>query len=780
MKCLILAGGSGERLWPLSRKNYPKQFIQIQKNHSIFQETIARNIPFCDEFIIVTNWNYRDIVENQMQSFRDITYQCVYEEIGRKNTAAILLSILRMAESELVLVVPADQLAEGEGYKDCIMKAKEYAREGFLVTFGVQEKIEDTRFGYIRVKDDNAEEFLEKPDKELLKTYIDAPDCLINSGMLVFRNDVMINEVRTYSPEILSDCREAANRIKTRKGDSFFSKKVLETVPGVAIEKTVLERSRKVKVVPVTFFWKDIGSLEDLTATQMNLGSSSNQICWNSKNSTIMNLVSSKAVVVNGLDDVIVVNTEDATYVGRYGCSDDLKEIQHASPQLQTYFDNGNRWFRPWGYYELLCDEPKYRVKKAVMLPGKTMYSHKHMHREEQWTIVQGKAKITLDGNTQEYTVTDTIVVKAGVVHQISNTGNDNMIFIETSQGEMVVEKDMISQQVEDVSESDLGFAIDEAVKLSPAFKDYLWGGTKLRDVYGKQCDLDKIAESWELSAHPAGLSIVSTGKHKGMVFTEYLQTIGKKRWGWKCQPLNEFPILVKFIDAKDNLSIQVHPDDEYALEKEDGYGKNEVWYIMDCEQGAGIYCGFKQEVTREEVRERILNQTILEVLNWIPVKKGDVYFIKAGTVHAIGKGIMICEIQQSSNLTYRLYDYDRRDKFGKPRELHLEKALDVMNYKKYSSQSEENDEVQKYDGNQVKVLARCKYFESIDYKITESLSLMKSEESFMSIICVSGKGDISAKGCELNFKAGDSVFLPAGNEQVTLTGECEVIVSRI
>lgn len=327
--------------------------------------------------------------------------------------------------------------------------------------------------------------------------------------------------------------------------------------------------------------------------------------------------------------------------------------------------------------------------------------------------------------------------------------------------------------------ENDKSEISDFCVKLKPAFKDYLWGGIKLKEKYGKQCDLDIIAESWELSAHEAGESVIATGKYNGLGFREYLEKTGNDNLGWKCSDTGEFPVLIKFIDAKNPLSIQVHPDDQYALLNEDEYGKNEMWYILDCEEEAGIYCGFKQDTSAAEVKERIENNTILDILNWIPVKKGDVYFIKAGTVHAIGGGIMICEIQQSSNCTYRLYDYDRTDKNGNKRELHIQKALDVLDYKRYEPQNFEGSYVEN-DNFSSKLLAKCKYFKCESRQIHGVMPLTLDYSSFKSIICVTGEGIIRNRNEEIEFKPGDSLFLPKNNCTVEIEGNCEIVITEL
>lgn len=302
-------------------------------------------------------------------------------------------------------------------------------------------------------------------------------------------------------------------------------------------------------------------------------------------------------------------------------------------------------------------------------------------------------------------------------------------------------------------------------VKLEPAFKDYLWGGTKLRDIYNKKCDMDIVAESWELSAHPDGTSRIASGQFKGMLFTEYLEKIGVSALGTKYDPNREFPLLIKLIDAKQNLSVQVHPNDEYAMKHENGCGKTEMWYVIDSEPDAGLYVGFKQDVSREEVAQRIADNTIMDVLEFHPTKPGDVFFIPAGTVHAIGAGNLICEIQQSSNSTYRLYDYDRRDKFGNPRELHLEKAIDVLDYHKYAPIA--------FNGK-----VSCKYFEVSFVDISGKQQIKLTDDSFCSITCIKGEGELTLDET-MHISAGETVFIPAADSMLTVEGNVSLVISK-
>lgn len=315
--------------------------------------------------------------------------------------------------------------------------------------------------------------------------------------------------------------------------------------------------------------------------------------------------------------------------------------------------------------------------------------------------------------------------------------------------------------------------------KLTPAFKDYLWGGTRLRDVYGKKCDYDKVAESWELSTHPAGESRISGGEFDGMTFSEYLEKAGENALGSHGKAFANFPVLIKFIDAKDPLSIQVHPSDEYALRVEGEYGKTEMWYVMDCEPGAFLYFGVNREITKEECRQRIENNTVLEVLNRVDVHPGDVFFIESGTIHAIGAGILICEIQQNSNCTYRVYDYDRRGADGKPRELHVEKALEVSRLTP-SDTADKQGTAEQVEGGTVKKLASCKYFTTEKLEISGEMKLNVTEESFASLIVLEGTAKISGKENTVNAKAGESVFCPAGSGEILVSGECVLVKTTV
>lgn len=315
-------------------------------------------------------------------------------------------------------------------------------------------------------------------------------------------------------------------------------------------------------------------------------------------------------------------------------------------------------------------------------------------------------------------------------------------------------------------------------LKLTPAFKDYLWGGTKLKTDFNKNVDMDIVAESWELSCHKDGNSFISNGEFKGISLADYIDKNGKKVLGTNCDKFKDFPILIKLIDAKDNLSVQVHPDNEYAQKFEGGYGKTEMWYIVDCEPDATLLYGFKHKISKEEFKQRIEQNTIMEVLNSVPVKKGDVFFIDAKTLHAIGKGILIAEIQQNSNTTYRIYDYNRKGVDGKTRELHIDKAMDVteLDVPKVFPKGE----TLKMEGYSKTLLSQCEYFTVNSILISDQAAFNCDEKSFNSLLCLDGQANLTCDGEQIEINKGDSIFIPAGIGEYVISGKCELILTTI
>lgn len=317
-------------------------------------------------------------------------------------------------------------------------------------------------------------------------------------------------------------------------------------------------------------------------------------------------------------------------------------------------------------------------------------------------------------------------------------------------------------------------------LKLKAPLKDYLWGGTRLKEEYGKETELPKVAESWELSCHPDGTSVILNGEARGLLLSDYLAGQGKEILGKKAEQFSFFPMLIKLIDAADSLSVQVHPDNEYALRVESEYGKTEMWYIVDCEEGASLIYGFDHEISKEEFAKRIEENTLLDVARQVPVHQGDVFFIEAGTLHAIGKGILIAEIQQNSNTTYRVYDYGRIGADGKPRELHIEKAVEVTSLKPVKRETKPQGLPEKRQGYTDTLLASCDYFTVHRLEIDYCAQLMAGDQSFQSLLVLDGELELDYGFDSLPLLKGDSVFIPADLGEYELTGSGLVLLSSL
>lgn len=303
-------------------------------------------------------------------------------------------------------------------------------------------------------------------------------------------------------------------------------------------------------------------------------------------------------------------------------------------------------------------------------------------------------------------------------------------------------------------------------LKLKPACKEAIWGGQRLRQEFGLEHSGGNIAEAWVLSCHPSAPSVIENGPYAGQTLQACLQAEGSALLGSNGMQFEQFPLLVKLIDANKPLSVQVHPSNAYALEHEHQYGKTEMWYILDAEPDSFLYYGFCHALDPQELARRIAEDTLTEVLNAVPVEKGDCFFIPSGTVHAIGSGILLAEIQQNSDVTYRLYDYGRVDADGNRRPLHTEKAKQVCTLAPPTS----------YDFGQH--LACCEYF-TVD-RLCGSFEDVSDERSFVSLLVLDGSGLLEQDEEKMPLKKGDSLFLPAGSGNYRVTGACELLRTRV
>lgn len=316
-------------------------------------------------------------------------------------------------------------------------------------------------------------------------------------------------------------------------------------------------------------------------------------------------------------------------------------------------------------------------------------------------------------------------------------------------------------------------------VLLDSLLKDYLWGGTALRTEFGKSGNNERIAESWELSCHKDGQSVIRNGKYQGKTLAQYIADSGASVTGTACEGFGRFPLLIKLISSADRLSVQVHPSDEHTRGLENESGKNEMWYFISCESDAEIVYGVEHSLTRGELAGHIKDNTLMHALHKVSVKAGDVFFINAGTIHSLGKGILAIEIQQNSNITYRLYDYDRKDSNGNSRQLHVDKALEVSILEPSVPCPAYPERV--HDGWRSRKLVECDDFVTELCNIDICAFFSADDRSFHAFFALEGSGKIFSKACSIvRFKKGDTFFIPAGLGLYRIEGSCTLIHTNI
>jgi mannose-6-phosphate isomerase len=310
-------------------------------------------------------------------------------------------------------------------------------------------------------------------------------------------------------------------------------------------------------------------------------------------------------------------------------------------------------------------------------------------------------------------------------------------------------------------------------IQFEPILKERIWGGEKLKTVLNKPIASKITGESWELSTVDGDISVVANGELKGKSLTEIIDespneilgTAVHKRFG------NQFPLLFKYLDAREDLSIQVHPNDELAKKRHNSFGKTEMWYVMQADEDARIIVGFKEKSNANEFSESLGNKTLLTLLDDIKVKEGDVFFLETGTVHAIGAGLVIAEIQQTSDITYRLYDFDRLDAQGNARELHIDLAVEAINYNKVDTYRSYNKKI-----NQSNAIVECPYFTTNFIPLDGTEAVTKTGDSFTVYMCVEGKFDLEYNDVIFKYKKGDTILIPAAMTVFAVKGKASIL----
>ncbi len=470
MTNIILCGGSGTRLWPLSRTLMPKQFVKLFENESLFQKTVARNRKACDAQFIVSNAEQYFLAVDQIEELSIPDYHANYllEPVGRNTAPAIALACFALDADEVVLVTPSDHLIKDEkAYLAAVEKAKRLAETDQLVTFGITPQYPETGFGYIEAETQASVEseglsvksFKEKPDLETAKSYLEENVALStqhlaqkfywNSGMFCFKAGVFLDELKSYSPAIYEASLAAFD---SAKHDEMvrIGHEAMMAIPEDSIDYAVMEKSSKVKVIPSDIAWSDLGSFDALYEElphdeNGNAVSSLLDLKLIANNSRDNLIISEKKVAAIDVDDLIIIDTADALLISRKGSSQKVKEVVAELKARNSELPNIHvTAHRPWGTYTILDEADGYKVKRIVVKPGKRLSLQKHYHRSEHWIVVSGTATVTR--GTEEYLVraNESTYIPMGELHRLENVGKIPLVMIEAQVGEYVGEDDIV------------------------------------------------------------------------------------------------------------------------------------------------------------------------------------------------------------------------------------------------------------------------------------------------------------------------------------------------
>jgi len=443
---LILCGGTGTRLWPISRTLMPKQFVKFFDEKSLFQLTVERNSKVCSSQMIVSNVEQYFLAVDQMEELEQKHSTYLLEPIGRNTAPAIALACFALSKDDIVFVTPSDHLIKDEKeYQKVIAKAQEFAQDGYLVTFGIKPNFAETGFGYIEAEDFDVKAFHEKPDLQTATKYLKGDSYYWNSGMFMFKAGVFLEELQKYSPEIFELSKIAFD--KSTKNDIVRIKyEDMLNIPEESIDYAVMEKSQKAKVVPADIVWNDVGSFDALydELPKDNNGNTHNKnhIAIDSYNNFVYG--KERTIATVDVDDLLIVDTGDALLVSKKGSGQKVKravaEIKKTTNLHQVHLTA----HRPWGIYTVLEDTPGYKIKRIVVKPGKRLSLQKHYHRNEHWIVVSGTATVTVGNETRAIRPNESTYIKMGEVHRLANDGVIPVVLIEAQVGEYTGEDDIV------------------------------------------------------------------------------------------------------------------------------------------------------------------------------------------------------------------------------------------------------------------------------------------------------------------------------------------------
>lgn len=447
MTNIILSGGSGTRLWPISRTLMPKQFVKFFNDQSLFQLTVQRNSKLCDSQLIVSNTEQYFLALDQLVELNKNNNKYLLEPIGRNTAPAIALACMSLDPHEIVLVTPSDHLIKDEDeYQIVVKQAKQLAQKDKLVTFGITPKFAETGFGYIESDGEDVKAFHEKPDAKTAQKYVDAEDFYWNSGMFCFKAGVFLEELQKYSPEIYKKSKLAYKNFYSSESDMIrILHDDMASIPEDSIDYSVMEKSAKVKVIAADIGWSDVGSFdalfEELPKDKNGNTINKNHISIDSKNNLIYG--NDRKIATVDIEDTIIVDTGDALLISKKGSTQKVKQIVseiRKDTQLHNIHLEGHR---PWGTYTILEDSVGYKIKRIEVKPNKRLSLQKHKYRNEHWVVVSGIATISLNDDIFTLNQNESTYIKAGDIHRLENKTDELLIIIEVQVGNYTGEDDI-------------------------------------------------------------------------------------------------------------------------------------------------------------------------------------------------------------------------------------------------------------------------------------------------------------------------------------------------
>lgn len=432
MTNIILCGGSGTRLWPISRTLMPKQFVKLFEDKSLFQLTVERNSAVCAQQLIVSNSEQYFLAFNQLEEINQANNSYILEPVGRNTAPAIALACMSLDPNEIVLVTPSDHLIKDQhAYVQVITQAAKLASDDYLVTFGITPTFPETGFGYIEASGEDVKAFHEKPNLKTAELYVNSGNYYWNSGMFCFRAGLFLDELQKWSPAIFDASAQAyTNAVH---GEMIkISYEDMNAMPDKSIDYAVMEKSNRVKVIPSSIGWSDVGSFDALS-----------DVMPNDENNNF--ILSNKPVNLIDVKDLIIIDTEDALLISHKGSSQKVKEVVQHYKQINPNLTHIHRTaHRPWGTYTVLEDTPGYKIKRIMVKPGKRLSLQKHFHRNEHWIVLSGTATVTVGEKTFSVHPNESTYIKAGEVHRLANLGKIPLTIIETQVGEYTGEDDIV------------------------------------------------------------------------------------------------------------------------------------------------------------------------------------------------------------------------------------------------------------------------------------------------------------------------------------------------